>query len=138
MPYICPSLCCHPSEKLEDGKLDDDSKKHKMARDNDRALLKAYKDLPIHVSPTLDEWYYEFNPKDEQSKSDRDQRNQSQIYKKFQNDDHGNIEVNQATVDSVDKPRTWPVLRVNELWVWTFANSVFPFLGGAIFVLLTL
>ncbi|KAG6368369.1 hypothetical protein INS49_002574 [Diaporthe citri] len=65
----------------------------------------------IHRSPTLDEWYYHFDLSDLESTKDKDQRNESQVVHKYLPKD--------------DKKQThWPLIRVNQLWIWTLGNIV--------------
>lgn len=72
-------------------------------------MKKAYKPLDdptssvIHCSPTLDEWHYQFAP-DEESAKDKQHRNNTQVVSRAV---EGNL------------------IRVNQLWAWTFLNSTY-------------
>ncbi|KAJ4195704.1 hypothetical protein NW755_001867 [Fusarium falciforme] len=127
MPYFCFSTyypndasLCEKQTKFKDMKT-------------------AYEDLKgaqspvIHESPTLDEWYYQFATDDE-SQKDRRRRNKSQVVTKA-------IEWNKSTKDSDKTPKksdeegkgneaeNFKLVRVNQLWAWTIANStLYPLL----------
>ncbi|KAI0380798.1 hypothetical protein F5Y04DRAFT_289242 [Hypomontagnella monticulosa] len=76
---------------------------------NSRELMEAYEGLVVHSSATLDEAYYHFEPEDEQAQQDRKRRNSSQVVtKQLRNNDQG---------------RSWPLLRVNQMWIWTIGNK---------------
>jgi hypothetical protein len=81
---------------------------------NQAQLLEAYQGCryPIHGSSTLDEWYYHFGS-DENSVMDRNSRNESQVTTRCLLGD-----------TSVEERETWPLIRVNQLWIWTIANSM--------------
>lgn len=65
------------------------------------------------MSPTLDEWYYHFDLDDLESTKDRNQRNGSQVVHNY--------------LPKGDKKQShWPLIRVNQLWVWTLGNSMSP------------
>lgn len=82
-------------------------------RNKYQSLLSDHENQIIHRSPTLDEWYYHFDTHDPESTKDRDQRNESQVVHKY--------------LPKGDKKQThWPLIRVNQLWVWTLGNSMSP------------
>lgn len=100
-----PSTKREPTEqeKLELKKLTDERKKY-------QSLLNAYHGLVIHGSSTLDEWYYHF-ASDLESTKDRRIRNKSQV-------------VTNNLPEGTGEHIHWPLIRVNQLWVWTVANSM--------------
>lgn len=81
-------------------------------------LIKAYKGSVIHSSATLDEVYYHFDLNDTEAQKDRKERNRSQV-------------VTRQLVPTKEKSRLpgepraepWPLLRVNQIWIWTIDNS---------------
>ena len=85
-------------------------------------LLEAYSSSGNHRSPTLDEWYYHFG-KGEKSQEDKDHRNVTQVVTKFANIDDESIEGQGNNKAEQGKPDKWTVLRVNQLWIWTLADS---------------
>ncbi|VUC27773.1 unnamed protein product [Clonostachys rosea] len=74
-----------------------------------RRLSEAHPDSVVHTSPTLDEWYYGFATGDDFSE-DRNYRNENQV-------------ATRELVGDVSKLTHWPLLRVNQLWIWTFGNK---------------
>ncbi|KAK1536613.1 uncharacterized protein CCOS01_01933 [Colletotrichum costaricense] len=73
-------------------------------------LFEHYKDHPMHCSPTLDEFYYQFGA-DETSLEDRDARNKDQTVTKY---------LHPKGVEELD---SWSLLKVNQLWIWTFGEK---------------
>lgn len=73
-------------------------------------LLRAYKDHVMHSSPTLDEYYYQFGT-DGLSQKDRDLRNEEQVVTRS------------LLKEGEKKGDSWRLLRVNQLWVWTFGDG---------------
>lgn len=71
-------------------------------------LFEAYRDEPIHCSPTLDEFYYQFATGPEYLE-DQSSRNEGQIVTKFLHEEGVN--------DS------WSLLRVSQLWIWILGDS---------------
>ncbi|KAK7706280.1 hypothetical protein SLS64_007619 [Diaporthe eres] len=92
--------------------------------DDYHKLLEAYKSGVIHGSPTLDEWYYHFGT-GKKSTKDKDHRNRTQVVTKFLKDNKSTEERDESTKPiQGDKDKAgglgqWPLLRVNQLWVWT-------------------
>lgn len=80
------------------------------ARKNSKQLLECYKDYTIHRSSTLDEWYYQF-PSDPDSQMDRKDRNMTQV-------------VTKGLLINPDKEVHWPLIMVNQLWLWTIDKSM--------------
>lgn len=130
MPYLCFSTCHDEArDKLTD------SERTKAYQ----ALLNEYQDSVIHESPTLDEWYYHF-AMDKNSAEDKSMRNREQVVTKFLKEQEktketqsklsaarntnvvGQINERLETVKSGSDDH-WTVLRVNQIWIWTFANS---------------
>lgn len=130
MPYFCFSTCHDEArDKLTD------SERIKAYQ----ALLNGYQDSVIHESPTLDEWYYHF-AMDKNSAEDKSMRNREQVVTKFLKEQEKTKEVeselsatrNTYVVGQVNERLEtvksgsddhWTVLRVNQIWIWTFANS---------------
>lgn len=81
------------------------------ARNNSKQLLECYKDHTIHRSSTLDEWYYHF-PSDPDSQRDRKDRNKTQVVTKGLS----------ITPDDINH---WPLIRINQLWLWTIDQSMY-------------
>ncbi|KAI1463033.1 uncharacterized protein F4812DRAFT_464149 [Daldinia caldariorum] len=71
-------------------------------------LNKSYKDSVLHNSATLDEAYYHFDLKDEETLSERNRRNRNQVVTKQL---HPGLKGSQK--------ETWSLLRVNQIWIWT-------------------
>jgi hypothetical protein len=129
MPYFCFSTCHNEArDKLKD------PERLKAYQ----TLLDGYEDSVIHESPTLDEWYYHF-AMDKKSAEDRSMRNREQVVTKFLKE-HERAKVSESLtrpentdvaggVSEIVKPAErssddhWIVLRVNQIWIWTFANS---------------
>lgn len=130
MPYFCFSTCHNEArDKLKDSERIKDY----------QALLNGYQDSVIHESPTLDEWYYHF-AMDKKSAEDRSMRNRDQVVTKFLKEQEKTKEVpskmsaarNADVVGQLNERLEavesgnddhWTVLRVNQIWIWTFANS---------------
>ncbi|GJC90402.1 kinase D-interacting substrate [Colletotrichum liriopes] len=96
MPYVFFSTLC------PDGTppwLDEKQKRYKKVEDDYGILLDRYEGSVIHGSPTLDEWYYHFETG---SIGDRNRRNRNQVVTRFLKGD-----------------KSSPMLRVNQLWIWT-------------------
>ncbi|KAI1205140.1 uncharacterized protein F4807DRAFT_444149 [Annulohypoxylon truncatum] len=79
------------------------------AKKKHKTLFDAYKDKVIHGFPTLDESYYHFT-KDESAQEDRTHRNETQVITKALRRHKGN-------------PSEWPLLRVNQLWIWVINDN---------------
>jgi hypothetical protein len=137
IPYFCFSTC-HSEAR--------DKKKDPERLKDYQELLDGYKDSIIHQSLTLDEWYYHF-AMDNKSAEDRSLRNREQVVTKFLKEQEptkeqektreiqsripvaGNTDVaghvgerREATESSSGDH--WTLLRVNQIWIWTFADSV--------------
>lgn len=84
----------------------------KSKRIQHQSLLDAYEEKIIHGSSTLDESYYHFGV-DGESQKDKTRRNRSQVvtgrWKKEQK-----------------LGSYWPLIRVNQLWMWTIDDSMLP------------
>ncbi|KAJ4313171.1 hypothetical protein N0V84_009550 [Fusarium piperis] len=83
-----------------------------------RDLLKHYQDndTVIHGSATLDESFYHFSgkketPEQEAQEEDRRQRNRSQVVTKSK------------YPEGVSGKPYWPLVRVNQLWVWIIGGK---------------
>lgn len=77
----------------------------------------------IHGCPTLDEAYYHF-AEDKVSKDDQEYRNRNQVVtKQLNNENPRNQAPNQRLLESEVKVESLPILRVNQIWIWTIANS---------------
>lgn len=74
-----------------------------------RRVLDDYEDSVVHGSPTLDEWYYHFAG-DADSNTNRQDRNENQV-------------VTKSLKGDVSKDMHWPLVRVNQLWIWTLGDS---------------
>ena len=61
--------------------------------------------------------------KGEKSQEDKDHRNETQVVTKFANIDDERTERQENTKAEKGKPDKWTVLRVNQLWIWTLADS---------------
>ncbi|KAM0221246.1 hypothetical protein ACHAQD_005600 [Fusarium lateritium] len=125
LPYFCFSTCHNEARD----KLKDPTKLKAY-----QELLVAYNGLVIHESPTLDEWYYHFAKDDQKSVNDRNTRNQEQVVTKFlkEREKAKKYESNAEVAGQASKrpkpaePRSddhWIVLRVNQIWIWNFANK---------------
>ncbi|KAF4943234.1 hypothetical protein FGADI_13545 [Fusarium gaditjirri] len=79
--------------------------------DRGQTLQKAYEGHPVHLSSTLDEWYHHFGT-DDGSVKDRDRRNKTQVATRCL-----------LGTDNVDGQDSWPVIEVNQLWIWTIHNK---------------
>ena len=79
-------------------------------------LMKTYEHSVIHGSATLDESYYHFAPDDDDAQKDRKCRNGTQVVTKL-----AKLIENNSGKD----PDCWPILRVNQLWIWTIADSTY-------------
>lgn len=105
----------------------------KVAKQRIQDIEKRYRDLienydksqTIHGCATLDEAYYHFSSEKVDSKAEEDckARNKSQVVtKEFL---RARSETDHAG-DAPDPVMTyWPVLRVNQIWIWTIADSRF-------------
>lgn len=60
--------------------MDTSLAKFKEEQEKHDELLNIYKDSAIHGSPTLDEWYYHFEPDFDK---DKEHRNRDQVVFKF-------------------------------------------------------
>lgn len=80
-------------------------------REKYRKLLSDHEGQIIHWCPTLDEWYYHFDLRDLESTKDKDERNKSQV-------------VHNYLPNDVKKKSHWPLIRVNQLWIWTLSDSM--------------
>lgn len=128
MPYLSYSMhCCETDNDGEDEECNECGNSHgppktqdpieqelrercHNARQNSKQLLGCYKGHTIHRSSTLDEWYYHF-PSDLDSQNDRKDRNKTQV----------------ATKGLSITPENgihWPLIRVNQLWLWTIGESM--------------
>ncbi|SCB63976.1 unnamed protein product [Fusarium graminearum] len=81
----------------------------KKASEIHKNHMQCYGGSVVHGSPTLDEWYYHF-AEDPESTQERLYRNQSQVVNK-------NLQVD------ANQLAHWPLLRVNQLWIWTIDNK---------------
>lgn len=72
-------------------------------------VLDGYKDSVVHGSPTLDELYYHFAG-DADSKTNRQDLNETQV-------------VTKSLKGDVSKDMHWPLVRVNQLWIWTLGDN---------------
>ncbi|KAH6880036.1 hypothetical protein B0T10DRAFT_519632 [Thelonectria olida] len=126
MPYLSFSI-----QRREPGNIDDEdsededymgtvNRKQPTPQEKERLikvmkshteLLESYQGHPIHGSSTLDEWYYHFGV-DHDSVLDRDSRNMSQVATRCLS--------GSASVKGLE---FWPLIRVNQLWIWTIANK---------------
>ncbi|KAF5572117.1 ankyrin unc44 [Fusarium pseudocircinatum] len=73
-------------------------------------LVQAYRKQPIHLSPTLDEYYYHFT-KGQESEDHRKSRNETQVVTRYLS------KYQQKNKDE------WTLLRVNQLWAWTIEEK---------------
>ncbi|KXH59628.1 hypothetical protein CSAL01_04179 [Colletotrichum salicis] len=73
------------------------------------ALIDAYQNETIHGSLTLDEWYYQFASSDAKAVKDRSIRNRTQV-------------VTKELPCSARNKSYWPLIRVNQLCVWTIGE----------------
>ena len=85
-------------------------------------LLEVYNSSGNHRSPTLDEWYYHFENGDK-AQEDKDHRNKTQVVTKFAKDEDESTEHPEGPKVAKSEPDEWILLRVNQLWIWTFADS---------------
>lgn len=86
-------------------------------RETHNDLCDAYKDQPLHQSSTLDESYYHF-ALDRPSRQERKRRNGDQVVTKrlaewVQHVKHANH----------DSMLYWPLIRVNQIWIWILDDS---------------
>lgn len=128
MPYFSYSMhCCktdddgkgeecnqsentHGSSETQDSTDKESRKKCYNARRSSKQLLDCYEGHTIHRSSTLDEWYYHFRS-DPDSQKDRKDRNKTQVATK-------------SLPFNPDKSIHWPLIRVNQLWLWTIDKSM--------------
>lgn len=96
---------------------------------NDQKNWKKYKELKdlykgqtIHGSATLDEFYYHFTStdkkdeeteEDKEAKKDRDLRNCNQVVTKILQPNKEQLQLH-----------CWPLVQVNQIWIWTIADSM--------------
>lgn len=99
-------------ENPEQGGEDSELTRLHIEREKHQSLLRDHERQTIHRSPTLDEWYYHFDPSDPESTKDKEERNKSQVVQNYLPND-------------VKKKSHWPLIRVNQLWGWTLGNSMF-------------
>lgn len=90
-----------------------------QAKEDHDKMLNAYKNTEavLHVSSTLDEFYYHFGSDDDSSKL-RDKSNKTQVVSRYLN------EKNKKRKKSTDNDlEFWPLIRVNHLWMWNINNG---------------
>ncbi|KAF5492027.1 Ankyrin-3 [Colletotrichum siamense] len=114
------------------------------AREKYQELLDKYSETIIHGSATLDESYYHFG-EDPESCKDRSRRNMSQVVTESWVEDrkrkeeikglnHGSKQEKVNEQEQVQKQQYhsqkkqgpglyWPLIRVNQLWIWTVNNN---------------
>lgn len=85
-------------------------RRHDADRTNYDRLLDCYSTHVIHGPSTLDEWYYHFPKDDPQAQKDRSHRNETQV-------------VTEHLLGSPEGQISWPLVRVNQLWLWTLDKS---------------
>ncbi|KAM0544379.1 hypothetical protein ACHAPJ_011838 [Fusarium lateritium] len=112
MPYLTFSAHYRDDASLEPVNNTNSEKERleqlRKAKEKYIGLLQAYDGSVIHGSPTLDEWYYHFAD-DRESTKDKIYRNQTQV-------------VSKSLEADISKLTHWPLLRVNQLWIWTIDN----------------
>ncbi|KAI1775281.1 hypothetical protein F4818DRAFT_441378 [Hypoxylon cercidicola] len=80
-----------------------------------KRLIAAYKRSVVHSSATLDEAYYHFEAGEMKAQGDRYHRNRTQVVTK---------QLEQKMPEGSQHPMEhWPLLRVNQIWIWTIANK---------------
>ncbi|KXH30275.1 hypothetical protein CSIM01_12630 [Colletotrichum simmondsii] len=115
MPYLSYVTQCREEEGEEPFSptpdVEDDPKKVLKALRTEKykyeQLLSTYREGVIHGSSTLDEWYYHF-ASDQEASKDRKARNESQV-------------VTKGLPGKIEDKDFWPLIRVNQLWIWTIA-----------------
>ena len=91
------------------------------AKSEYETLLNAYEGQVVHGSPTLDEAYYHFGP-DKASQDSRRHRNKDQVVTKTLSAKQ-NQEPQVNPEQRREGQRQWPLLRVNQLWIWIIDNG---------------
>ena len=88
-------------------------------------LIKMYTDggSVIHGSATLDESYYHFAPDDPDAQKDRRDRNRTQVVTKHLHPEN-HSQASHFEGSDMKTLRSWPTIRVNQIWIWTIANSM--------------
>ncbi|KAF4785494.1 hypothetical protein HER10_EVM0006852 [Colletotrichum scovillei] len=117
MPYLSYATQCREEEGEEPFSptpdVEDDPKNVLQALRAEKykyeQLLSTYKPGVIHGSSTLDEWYYHF-ASDQEASKDRKARNESQV-------------VTKGLPGKIEDKDFWPLIRVNQLWIWTIADK---------------
>ncbi|KAK1711763.1 hypothetical protein BDP67DRAFT_566638 [Colletotrichum lupini] len=117
MPYLSYATQCREEEGEEPFSptpdVEDDPKNVLQALRAEKykyeQLLSTYKPGVIHGSSTLDEWYYHF-ASDQEASKDRKARNESQV-------------VTKGLPGKIEDKDFWPLIRVNQLWIWTIADT---------------
>ncbi|KXH60791.1 hypothetical protein CNYM01_04327 [Colletotrichum nymphaeae SA-01] len=103
MPHLCFSV------NLDEVQGETLEKKTRYER-----LLAKYgqTDSPVHGSPTLDEWYYQFTKNDNTTEKERLHRNNGQVVTRF-------LKETRRLGPTESELR---ILRVNQIWIWTIKN----------------
>lgn len=109
MPYLLFSTQCRQGNGNNDHTAKPACVNYRDSQEKCDSLLGAHPNSAVHTSPTLDEWYYGFAQGDEFSK-DKNYRNENQV-------------ATRELVGDVTNLTHWPLLRVNQLWIWTLDNS---------------
>ncbi|CAH0054474.1 unnamed protein product [Clonostachys solani] len=109
MPYLLFSTQCRQGNGNNDHTAKTACVNCKDSQEKCDSLLGAHPNSAVHTSPTLDEWYYGFTQGDEFSK-DKNYRNENQV-------------ATRELVGDVNELAHWPLLRVNQLWIWTLDNK---------------
>lgn len=113
MPYLSFSTYCRGQCTSSNKEERENHDKLLKSRQKYEKLLEVYKEenAVIHGSSTLDESYYHF-ASDQESALDKSERNETQVVTTY------------LIPDGIDKLHFWPLLRVNQLWIWVIDNSM--------------
>lgn len=138
MPFL--SISTHCPQDLDKESIGDATNHLERFRNprSKLATLKGKRNHPIiHESATLDESYYHF-AEDDESQKDRQTRNSEQVVAKWSrkqnsNEDDSDTAISRTGTGQIKmkqksdiQPDFWPILRVNQIWIWTLADSVYP------------
>lgn len=81
------------------------------------ALREAYPDDAVHHCSTLDESYYHFDVNNEEAEKIQKHRNKTQVVTRAAEN------AGQAALQDKNEDSYWPLLRVNQLWIWAVGES---------------
>lgn len=107
----CGNIHCTARRNPPDQRQSEDSDRRRY-----NLLLDCYEGEAIHRSSTLDEWYYHFRSGDPRAQEERRHRNKTQVVTKASPQDKNSCH--------------WPLIRVNQVWLWTLDESMYYYKGS--------